>query len=174
MTTSKNNDQSQMFGSHLYLCFFVSLGTSAKLLPYSVRSAHSDDVMHTIPETREAKIPPTSLPTILMHQEPILEPESDRKPGFKHMSSPTSSDSLLSLNDVDFGMEEQSAGPSVEVQAERPAIDVDEPDTDRPDTDLADTRRPDTDLPDTRRPDTDLPDAKRPNTAEKQEKKIKV
>lgn len=95
-------------------------------MTYSVQSAPADleesstAPMQTIPETHESSFPsaqqttpPVTL-TAMQHQQPISDPETGQRsnqqaPG-KQLTSSNSMDSLLTLSDVDFGMEEQTQG----------------------------------------------------------------
>lgn len=112
-----------------------SVPIAAKLISYTVDSPPDESLaitqthMQTIPESREAEIPPSHPlemgPALLQHQEPIVDPESDQvvKPSSKRMSGSTSMDSLLSLSDVDFGMEEQTTGTEEVPVVDGPEVD---------------------------------------------------
>lgn len=81
--------------------------------------------MQTIPESQELGVPPKydapqtnsteALPPsqrIVQHLEPLSEPpepdHTHKQQGGKHMTGSTSLDSLLSLTDLEFGMEERA------------------------------------------------------------------
>ena len=105
--------------------------TSPKLQSYSVPSpqitSSCPPVMQTIPEsgelgtTTQPLAPEGSTPTtdpplrVSQHMEKVSEleasPQQHEAPGgLRQVTSSTSMDSLLSLSDVDFGMEERAGG----------------------------------------------------------------
>lgn len=106
-------------------------------MSYSVRSAPADDTsgpapMQTIPEssspsTQATDSPPTMKRSAgqvtLQYQEHLVDTDSARRPPkrspVKHVTSSTSMDSLLSLSDVDFGMEEQTRSSEEPVMEEK-------------------------------------------------------